>query len=226
VLGATGLALTLSRGAWVSGVLTFALFFWLAVRARLLTRQRLGRILLRVALAAVVFAAVFGSAMSDRLLNSSSGNVDVRFELNKIALAMIAAHPFAGVGLNNFTVVMPEYDPSNVMRYFPAPVHNLYLLEGAEAGVPAVWLFLALFVAILNTSRQRLAVVSDAKMRWLAVAIIASLVGFLFSQVADFSYRLEPLRSIVWMQVGVLFGAVWPRRHAERTRESPLTNRW
>jgi hypothetical protein len=118
---------------------------------------------------------------------------------------------------------MRDYDPSNVMRYFPAPVHNLYLLEGAEAGVPALWLFLAIFVAILNTGRHRLAVVSDARMRWLAVAIMASLAGFLFSQVADFSYRLEPLRSIVWMQVGVLFGAVWPRRRGERARESQIS---
>ena len=32
-------------------------------------------------------------------------------------------------------------------------------------------------------------------------------MGFLFSQLADFSHRIEPLRSMLWTWVGLLFAA-------------------
>jgi O-antigen ligase len=98
------------------------------------------------------------------------------------------------------------------MKYFPATVHNLYLLEGAEAGLPALLLFVTTFAAVFVTSLRRLRSVEDPVMRWFAVAIMAGLAGFLLSQVADFSHRLEPLRSMIWTQIGLLFGATWRSR--------------
>ncbi len=207
VVGLAGLALTLSRGAWISSAIVAAVFVALAARYALLNRANAGR-LLRVGLvAAVVTGLIFGPRIVERLTSSVTGNLRVRFELNEIALRMITAHPVAGVGLNNFIPVMEAYDPKDVMEYFPATVHNLYLLEAAEAGIPALALFLALWVAIFSTARARLPA-ADPELRWLAVALIAALAGFLVTQLADFSHRLEPLRSVLWVHVGLLFGAL------------------
>jgi hypothetical protein len=36
------------------------------------------------------------------------------------------------------------------------------------------------------------------------------MTGFLVSQLADFSHRLEPLRSVIWMNLGLLFALQRP----------------
>jgi O-antigen ligase len=213
VIGWGGLALTLSRGAWVSSLAAAVVFIGLAVHQRLLTVSRVRRLIPRMALAIALLAIAFGPSMVDRVRNSNAGNLEVRFALNRIAFAMIGSNPVNGVGLNNFIPAMSDYDPTDVAEYFPATVHNIYLLEGAEAGVPGLVLFVALFIAIFTTSLRRLASVTDPAMRWLAIGVMAGLAGLLLSQMADFSHRLEPLRSMIWTNIGLLFGAVRARRH-------------
>ena len=112
---------------------------------------------------------------------------------------------------------MEHFDPTNVMRRFPATVHNIYLLEGAEAGVPGMLLFVALLVAVLLCGLRAWRLSSERPSQLVGAAILAGLVGFAVSQLADFSHRLEPMRSMVWMYVGVLFAIV----RAPRSVESP-----
>jgi O-antigen ligase len=206
--GLAGLALTLSRGAWLSGILVAVVLLTVTRRLGLLSRLALRRTLLAALLVALVGAAAFGPRIYDRLTESHAGNLDVRFELNWIALRMIAAHPLSGQGLNVFTAVMERFDPKDVMAYFPAPAHNLYLLEAAEAGIPALLLLLGMFASILVYAARRIRRLDDPALEWTAIAVVAGLVGLLLSQLADFSYRLEPLRSFVWALIGLLFGAL------------------
>jgi hypothetical protein len=208
------LGLTLSRGAWASTGLALIVLLLLAAREGLLDRP-VRRQLYRMAVIACLGALAFAPIAIERLTRSDPGNVQVRFDLNKIALRIMAAHPIAGGGLNNFIEIMEPFDPQDVMSYFPAPVHNLYLLEGAEAGVPALVLFVAFVFTLLVAASRRLRAVRhtvDPLTRWVAAGLVASVVGLAFSQVADFSWRLEPLRTIVWMQIGLVFGMLCPDR--------------
>jgi O-antigen ligase len=134
--------------------------------------------------------------------------LDVRFELNEIAMRMISEHPIMGVGLNSFIPRMEAYDPKNVMEYFPATVHNLYLLEAAEVGIPGLLAFSSLFLSLLWTSWRRVRRIRDPKLAWLAAALIAGLAGLMLSQLADFSHRIEPLRTIAWTYIGLLLGTL------------------
>ena len=214
VVALGGLALSLSRGAWISTIVAGVVLMAIVWRQRMLPRAELLRIAGGALLGAAVLAAVFARPVIERLTESNEGNLSVRFELNWIALSMVEAHPFAGVGLSNFLEVMDRYDPTNVMRRFPATVHNVYLLEAAEAGVPAAVLFVAMFAAVLWTGFRRLPSIDDAGSKWVAAAILAGLAGFLVTQLADFSHRLEPLRSLIWTDIGLLFAlcARPPRR--------------
>ncbi len=208
-LGAGALVSTLSRGAWISGAVAAALLGVLAVRTRLLTRRALGRYALGACAAGLLAAVALGPTIYERLTRSQAGNLDVRLELNAIALSMIRAHPLAGVGPGNFIPTMHAFDPKGVERYFPASVHNLYLLEASEAGLPALLLFLAAGAGLLRWVRRRLAAgVEDPALCAVAVAIVAGLGGFAVSQLADFSYRIEPLHTILWTYVGLLVAAL------------------
>jgi O-antigen ligase len=207
LFGTVGLVLTLSRGAWISSAFAFVILLVLAFRRRLLGRRAFRTVAAGLLVLAAVLAP-FAPTIWERFAVSQKGNLEVRFELNEIALSMIRAHPLAGVGLNNFIEVMRGYDKRDVSRYFPATVHNLYLLEAAEAGLPALVLFAGVLAAVFVTGAAGLKRVADPELAWLAAAALAGLAGFALSQVADFSHRLEPLRSILWTYVGLLFGAV------------------
>lgn len=205
--GLAGLLLSLSRGAWLSAIAAFALLGALALRHRLLSTAQLRAIVGTAAAAGLVFGIAFGPRVYDRLTRSDAGNVDVRFDLNAIAWRMTLANPLLGAGLNNFVETMEPFDPKDVMEYFPAPAHNLYLLEAAEAGLPALALWLALFGTILAIALRGLRHL-DRETRWIAAALAAGLAGFLVSQLADFSHRLEPLRSLLWLEIGLLFAVL------------------
>jgi O-antigen ligase len=203
--GLIGLALTLSRGAWVATVFAGGVLLVLAVHADLLSGRQILRIVAGASVAVVLFGATFGPRIWERVTASDEGNLSVRFELNWVALRIIGAHPMAGVGLNNIVSSMDPYDPTNVKERLPGPTHNVYLLEAAEAGIPAGVLFILLYTAILIHGVRGLSRMPDRVARSIAAAIIAGLAGFLVSQLADFSHRLEPLRSLIWMNIGLLF---------------------
>ncbi|HVT16752.1 MAG TPA: O-antigen ligase family protein [Thermoanaerobaculia bacterium] len=206
--GLSGLVLTLSRGAWISSALAMVLLVVLAWRCGLLDLRALRRSLGTGLAVLALVSLLFGPLIVQRFAASREGNLRVRFELNGIALRMIAAHPFVGVGLNNFIPAMAAYDPHDVRRYFPAVVHNLYLLEAAESGLPGLLLFLALWGLMLAIAWRRLTSLEEPSLQWFALGIVAALSGFLFSQLTDFSHRLEPLRSVVWVDIGLLFGSL------------------
>jgi F0F1-type ATP synthase assembly protein I len=48
----------------------------------------------------------------------------------------------------------------------------------------------------------------DRELQWIVAALVAGLIGILFAQISDFSFRLEPLRSMIWLEVGLLFGVL------------------
>jgi hypothetical protein len=217
VAGFSGLALTLSRGAWVSTAAALVVLLGIAVHDRLVRRGEAARILTAALFIGIPLALVLGPGVYQRLTASQAGNLEVRFELNRIAWSMVTANPLTGVGLNNFLEVMERYDPRDVMAYFPATVHNLYLLEAAEAGFPGLVLFVGFWVVLVGSSLRRLERLKDREVRWLAAALMASIVGFGVSQLADFSHRLEPMRSILWAEVGLLLGALRMRTPRSRS---------
>jgi O-antigen ligase len=121
---------------------------------------------------------------------------------------MIADRPIAGQGLNTFVETMAPFDPKDVKSYFPAPAHNLYLLEAAEAGVPALVLLVAILGYAVVSPLRRVGRVEDRALRALVAAAVAGLAGLAVSQLADFSFRLEPLRTFIWASIGLAFGAL------------------
>jgi hypothetical protein len=206
LFGLGGLALTLARGAWIASIVVSAMFVFLGLRRRLLDPSHLKALAKLAAIGGLVLAVGFGPRIYDRLTDSKSGNLDVRFELNWIALRMIENRPLLGQGLNTFVESMSPFDPKDVESYFPAPAHNLYLLEAAESGLPALVLLLALFATILTVGLRAIPRLQDPALAWLEIALVSGVCGLMVSQLADFSMRLEPLTSTIWFLFGLLFG--------------------
>lgn len=134
------LALTYSRGAWVSLaaiVLGLTLFY----------DKRFGLLFLLVP---VVLAFYHGQVV-ERFLSLFPGedtSVDLRFALWESTMAMIEEHPLLGVGWGAYFLAYPDYNffiQEEGVLIFHA--HNMYLNMLAEVGIPGGMAFLLAFFA-------------------------------------------------------------------------------
>lgn len=134
------LALTYSRGAWVSLaaiVLGLTLFY----------DKKFGLLFLLVP---VVLAFYHGQVV-ERFLSLFSGedtSVDLRFALWESTMAMIEEHPLLGVGWGAYFLAYPDYNffiQEEGVLIFHA--HNMYLNMLAEVGIPGGMAFLLAFFA-------------------------------------------------------------------------------
>ncbi len=89
-----------------------------------------------------------GGIISSTAVNKGADQERISYQSD--ALSMIRAHPLHGVGFHNYVAKLPEYssDPHSDLR--PLVVHNIFLLIAAELGLPALFLFLALWALLLN----------------------------------------------------------------------------
>lgn len=133
------LLLTLSRVA----VLVWLLLFFALTVIRFF-RSKLA--LISLLFLAIVLGSLFllDSLLSGRFLavGAYTQALYLRELLQQASFGMILSHPFFGVGLGNFLVVLPEYLSSQMLFGFLQPVHNIFLLVLSETGIVGFVLFL------------------------------------------------------------------------------------
>jgi O-antigen ligase len=152
LLGGITEILTLSRGGWVAlafamGVAAFSIF-----NERLRSRVKSMLTLAIIALLALILILGSFQTVRKRLFSDDYGSAYGRIPQIKIALNIIKAHPFLGVGLNNYAAEMNKYDRTreNMSYKFTFPVHNGFLLIAAESGLPAMFAFAFFMLACIK----------------------------------------------------------------------------
>jgi putative inorganic carbon (HCO3(-)) transporter len=124
-----------------------------------------------------------------------SADVDlaIRLQMWQVALRMIRAHPWVGVGPNNIEEVYPLYLPpgeSPGTRYHDH-LHNNFLQLAAERGLPClatwVWLMAALGWHTWKLRRQL------STQRWIADATLAAWLAFLAEGCFEFNFGSSPV---------------------------------
>lgn len=162
----TSIILSGSRGAWVSAAMVLIFLAGFAVVLKLQGRFR--KIFLAPIAALAIFFILFVPA--SLLISTTRENFQVgggttlaferfktvsqaeetsnlgRMEIWKSTLSFIADHPWLGVGVGNYALVLQK-DVSATKR--GASAHNLYLDLAAESGIPSALALLALFLSIL-----------------------------------------------------------------------------
>jgi hypothetical protein len=188
LVGTAGIACTLSRASWASflvGMAAMTAALWIF---RLLEPKRVMTLAAASVLLALAVAAPATPLILKRLQTDYSDSVRFRVELNRVAGLIIRDHPVKGVGLNNFTVISPDYIPEeqfyirSLEGLVPA-VHNLYLLVAAELGLAGLGAFLLFWLGSFGRALRR-----PRELPVLARATVAGLAcGFLSLLIADFA---------------------------------------
>ncbi len=187
VCGAGCLVRTYSRGALVCFPVALAVVFVLSVRRCFRVRQL-------TRLAPLVAVALLGLALMlprlvERFETAPKSSGDTRIEFVRVALNMMKAEPLFGVGINNWGIkVNPPYPywigtgrrergGENGEDFKDGIVETVYLLVGAECGLPALALLLAWFGYYLVTCFRLTRRLAGTTWFFLPVGLAGGLTG-------------------------------------------------
>ena len=138
------LAFTYSRNAWL-GLAAGTL-------GLVLTARRASRVALLLVAAGVLIAAVSSGAVRERvrsMANPQDETIRDRVAMWRSGLAMIADHPVLGVGPGQVRAWYPHYRRPEAVRPSTGHLHNSPIQIAAERGLPAlgvwVWLWVVFF---------------------------------------------------------------------------------
>jgi O-antigen ligase len=165
-LAATGVALSLTRSAYLGVLVGIALVF-AAMRPRLL---------LAIPAAALVLAVVVPASVRSRVASSFDANDPSRSDrllMWRAGAAMIADRPLFGLGPKRVKDLYPVYRRPGYVLPNPGHLHNNAITIAAETGVPSALAYLAFVAAFFVQSARRLRATRDGFTR----AVTAGAIG-------------------------------------------------
>ncbi len=172
------LALTKSRGAWLSFSAAVLLYSWLKSR----------KLFVLVLLAFAALALVMPHSYKDRALDifrfkDGGGTTWERIKLWEGTVNMVKEHPVLGFGVNTYSRNFPNYRPENYpdVRYS----HNCYLQMAAETGIAGAGIFLAFLGSVFVSSFRRISSFGSGLRKDVAAGLSAGLVGFALNSIVD-----------------------------------------
>lgn len=139
----------------------------------------------------------------------------IRLEMWRVALRMMRAHPWVGVGPNNIEEVYDLYLPPGTtpVNGYHGHFHNDFFQLGAERGLPClaawVWLMAALG---WNIWRLRPRLVTE---RWIADAALAGGLAFLAEGCFEFNFGTSPVLMVFLLVTALPFVAAEIRNFEE-----------
>jgi len=199
------LALTFSRGGYITFVVALLLVSYRVVKSRgyLVLAGSLGMIVLISTTLPDSFYKRVGSIVPS--IEHQEDTFGVRVLLWKAGLRMVASHPVVGVGPGNFMQAVPRYTHGNIYRRHLLVSHNIFVGIAAEMGVVGLAIFLLMIIAAFREagrpSRGRPEEVNDLALAGMGVeaCIVVILVSGLTtsSETSKYLFMLFGMASTV-----------------------------
>lgn len=178
-MGCTVLIFSYCRSAWIVTAFSLPLlvFHWLRDYFKTHRFQVGPFIGMFVVLLCIV--GPFYPVISERMTADDKGSTESRIPQWKMGLEMIKAHPFLGVGLNNYNVVSDMYEPyvadeSTKTRvfYFGSKIHNVYLGVASQAGLVGLFLYLLFLRNVIRHGWEKVKLAQDKETALLLTAMV------------------------------------------------------
>jgi putative inorganic carbon (HCO3(-)) transporter len=132
--------------------------------------------------------------------------LSARVKTWQLGLHQVVQHPLVGVGYGNATFlkvhaaeVEAEKGKGAVEKVLPG-LHNTFAIVLMGSGVPAIILFIWVFVRIVSTLTREWWRSTAAEMQWLLVAVAVVTVGFAARNLFDYMFA-GSLASLFWILV-------------------------
>ncbi len=200
-LASATLILTLNRTSWITIILG-SIIVEILCRRRGIARRLSGRMIATLAGVGVLGALVIIPLIIPRLEGSHEDDWNIRRNLMRIAVRMIAGNPIVGVGPGAYVYHLQQYAPADVLHQWLWVVHNEYLLVWAERGIIGLvawlgWMRAGFRQAIAATETQ------TPEFRALGIGCAAALIGLCW----EYTLNMYPpfcCYALWWCLFGVL----------------------
>lgn len=156
-----------------------------------------------ILLSGLYFFDSYYSVIYDRFANAPDESGSIRVTLAEIAFNMISKYPISGVGLNCFTDVMKLYDPTNIVSWWPHPVHNIFILILAETGFIGFSIFMYLNFHFIRNAILGFKMRINPHSDYLYAALV-SLFSIAMFGMLGWSWRLDSVQGLYWIILAVI----------------------
>ena len=161
----------------------------------------------------------FLNIVNRRIFGEDYGAAWSRIPLMQVAYSIIRAHPLSGVGINNYTEVMQDYDTTDIRitTITRHQVHNIFLQIAAEMGVIGLAIFVWL-ISMVYKEGLRYIKSSENLMSAMVIGVIAGITAFLIHGLVDAASLGNHLFLIFWLFTGIIVAI----RKIESEAKSPV----
>lgn len=208
----------------VAGMLTF-IFGIVRLRRRLALR-------IFLPLAAACAILFISPSVWGRLKTAfhAEQNMD-RLVMWRVGLNLLKDHPLTGVGISHVVTFWPKYFTDEWRKFFPyqqdlwSDVHNLYLQQAAERGIPGLAILLALLAAMIFSSWKMWRSKAHAVDGDISLCLVASLVAFLIMNITESALQdAEVIMTIYFLMALVWSGEERPAPPLRNSRPEPAAS--
>jgi len=215
VLISLALLFTYSAGSWlaasVAAVIFLVLLGGMGYRAQFL---------ICLSAAAIVVLIGFSSHLN-LLLQHASDPVELSSRVGawQTGLRVISAFPLTGIGLGGLAYLVnaaPYMVPEQLILL--AHPHNSYLEWAAMAGLPVLFVFVAILVLNMRWALHNW-IVADPRSRCLFAAGLAAIIALSFNSFSVNAWTLPPLSAIGWVILGILSSPLLSKSQVGHTTE-------
>jgi hypothetical protein len=219
VVGLVGLGATLSRWPWALMLVQVAVLAAGLVALGLVPARRIAGILSVAGFALLLAVLPLLGFLEDRFTRDWGRSVEFRTNAYRVGMAMIADHPFLGVGLNNSRYHILRYDPEQKwmtdledkgvhemkVRFLVTP-ENGFLFPFIETGVVGFLGFLVYLAGGFRAGLRALGSTSGAA-RGACLGLLVGMAGLLAEQAVDSSFWVDPVFYSFALVIALLNGA-------------------
>ena len=209
------LMLSLSRGGWISTLMSLAFMAIALLSSRHFFRKKLLIILMAGSLLLSLIALV-STPVVERVKTAMQKEEEASFYSRVIAwggvMEMISDYPLVGIGPGTFKTVFTQYQPPGLRAHFTM-AHNDYLHFISETGlllIPVIiWMIIALyrkgFKKLKNPSRL---------VRATTLGSMTGITAILFHSITDFNLHI-PANAILFTILAAIVVAPLPIRNGK-----------
>jgi len=210
VAGIGALICTLSRAGWISFVVA-ALIVLLLNFSKTKGKTGLNNFSASIVAILIIVSIIvtvnpqFFNIVNRRIFSDDYGAALSRIPQMQVASNIIRTHPFLGVGINNYTEVMEQYDTTDIKltSITRHQVHNIFLQVAAEMGIVGLAIFIWLIFMVYKEGLSYVKI-SEGPILAIGIGLIGGITAFLIHGLVDAASLGNHLFLIFWFFTGII----------------------
>ena len=197
LMAGTCLAMTYSRGAWISLLIVLTVYGVFK-----------NKFILMPLIFFIAAVGIFDQSLTERFLSAfhaGDTSSNMRLGIWESTIAMILDHPLLGIGWGAFWMVYPSYDffiQNDAVLIVHA--HNMYLNFAAEIGVLGLLAFLAVMIKHINLALTSTNLRASTFLNGLTLGCGLSMVAVAINGFTDYVLFNIELSMLFWLVCAII----------------------